>query len=64
MWRDSYRVVLLREGWFISTKGVACGQVEDRSGEHGGLGTNLLGRNWLGRFLYLGEPDESDERND
>ena len=30
----SYRVVLLREGWFISTKGVACGQVEDRSGEH------------------------------
>jgi len=25
---------------------------------------NLLGREWLGRFLYLGEPGESDERND
>jgi len=26
-------VVLLREGWFISTKGVAFGHLEDRYGE-------------------------------
>jgi hypothetical protein len=45
----------LRGGWFISTKGVAYGTDKiNKERTHGGVGKNLLGREWLGRFFVLG----------